>query len=60
MSEWQPIDTAPENTDVLVWEAYGEQFVVAQQEDGCWVAVWSGEPIGDVTHWMPLPEPPSA
>lgn len=65
MSEWQPLKTAPKNTEVLLWVkvAVGSPLVV----QGCW---YSDEDAGTsgwidtngtswpVTHWMPLPEAP--
>jgi hypothetical protein len=62
-SEWQPIETAPRDTDVLLalW-AYGipggeRYYQVAQSTDG---EHWTTEcaPIWKPTHWMPLPLPP--
>lgn len=68
--EWQPIETAPENTFILIYE--NGRYHVAQYEltdvdgyfdvqeplwgfvDG-WLDVDSSF---NPTHWMPLPEPP--
>jgi hypothetical protein len=53
MTQWQPIETAPKD---------GTEVLMYHPELGC--AVWpSTENNGlgttkDVTHWMPLPEPP--
>lgn len=73
MFVWQPIETAPTNKSrsgeaerpVLVWD--GQWITVAH---GTWYAdrlVWmvhnsygfneDGQ-IYDITHWMPLPDPP--
>ena len=73
MSEWQPIETAPEGIPILVWD--GESISLGQCENikyNRWVAIvngsyaWYGD--GDTgglleldkkpTHWMFLPEPP--
>ena len=65
MSEWQPIETAPQDgtwvvlcraTDMdciiaAVWEAADNDFSWATL-DGSYHKNWG-------THWMPLPEPPS-
>ncbi len=64
MSEWQPISTATREKDkaVLVWD--GAYIAVAHPFDkNSWMVDNSyginedGE-IYNVTHWMPLPEPP--
>ena len=59
--EWQPIETAPrDGTHILVFNApFGEVWQVSRRADQ-WVCV-DDEVLGDdnqVTHWMPLPEPP--
>ena len=65
--EWQPIETAPKDSEVLLWVdiAVGNPLVI----QGCW---FSDEEMGEsgwidvngevheVTHWMPLPDPPEA
>lgn len=60
--EWQPIETAPKGTPVLVrthphYRAEG-QIVVADSRDG--VSWWTrpGRYSVGATHWMPLPDPP--
>jgi hypothetical protein len=70
MMEWQPIETAPDGVDVLVYERYSPTPCIARKT----IAGWSANTdfvvvIGDaylsdnfidahVTHWMPLPNPP--
>lgn len=47
-------DRLPEPTYcVLVVGAYGEMEIDALGTDGEWMGM-----VEDVTHWMPLPEPP--
>ncbi len=72
MSAWQPIETAPRDmTRVLVAveeSALGRVFIAGwypdpeMPDDGAWYENWGeGFPVDvDVTHWMPLPEPPAA
>lgn len=68
--EWQPIETAPPNTDLLVYVAYNTG--PDEYEHEIW-ADWFHVEDGDrkwfsfpqlihipfpPTYWMPLPEPP--
>jgi hypothetical protein len=68
-NKWQPIETAPKDTPVLVW-AYcykASRFAtfVAEQEtnygwDVCGATGYEWESsFNTPTHWMPLPPPPS-
>jgi Protein of unknown function (DUF551) len=65
---WQPIETAPKDCDILVYDTYnGGTFYVA-----CWAKTDTGDDAWGYapdtfaggclecvpTHWMPLPEPP--
>lgn len=65
--EWQPIETAPKDCQILLHKAGGDMHV------GVWVQdPWTGDEafaIADLgeqgraivkpTHWQPLPPPPS-
>lgn len=63
---WQPIETAPEDTDVIVAvNIRGRQVVgeAKQTPEHGWY--WAGQDHSDYfavqivpTHWMPLPDPP--
>lgn len=65
---WQPIETAPENSDsvpVLLWDARLRQCVVGRRfaYPKGWIVDnsygWNEDgQIDDVTHWMPTPPPP--
>lgn len=66
MTEWQPIETAPrDGTDVLVAtddhkvfaaHSYGGEWVA--QADSAADGIYLSFDVGELTHWMPLPEPP--
>jgi hypothetical protein len=62
VSEWQPIETAPKETPVLIW--VGDQALISQQlyEQANWEdtyqSFWFWDTDREPTHWMPLPEPP--
>jgi len=71
MSTWQPIETAPTNTSVLIFipnaEHYGEGIYRGLQVDMRTGRHWTvsglhmGRDCGTTwqpTHWMPLPDPP--
>lgn len=61
MSDWQPIDTAPRDRDILVCQKQNRIIKTARGVDeyGRWrtgcgpMCILVG-----ATHWMPLPEPP--
>ena len=68
MSEWQPIDSAPRDGDVLIFvKETGEQFVAywgtaIEDGDQAWTfARGNGLSfiVRNPTHWMPLPSPPA-
>jgi hypothetical protein len=64
VSEWQPIETAPRETPVLIW--IGDRALISQQlyEQANWEDTYQSFWFWDTdrdelpTHWMPLPEPP--
>jgi hypothetical protein len=63
--EWQPIETAPKDRPILIWD--GENMISAEwglrANEWTWQLV-EGEIQGDSalwtapTHWMPLPDAP--
>lgn len=66
MSEWQPIETAPDAETILVYVndplGKGVHFgCVYRYPDGTFYPRAQGL-HGDwkITHWMPLPEPPQS
>lgn len=60
--KWQPIETAPEDTYVLVWSpeyyCYEYGIAVLGGEEGYWLTYEGDLPLATPTHWMHLPEPP--
>jgi hypothetical protein len=60
MQEWQPIETAPLGTDVLIYRPSHIQLfdVMRRNAVGNWRWPDGEIPLRDPTHWMPLPEPP--
>lgn len=62
--EWQPIDTAPQDGSTIVLGGYGwtrRGYWAVDNFIGNGRPTWSSEDghgCGEVTHWMPLPEPP--
>lgn len=80
MSEWQPIETAPTNTSILVvvrlkknglvvvGEATHHVRSVDEDHGWWWAQEFPGDDYGQeirargdmITHWQPLPQPPSA
>jgi len=53
MSEWQPIETAPQDYSWFLAWCYDLGFFVYRTGPG----LMAGEEPAP-THWMPLPEPP--
>ncbi len=59
MSDWQPIETAPNATVILVWCSKNKETFIGFQYQGnkrwdCWHSDGQIYP----TYWMPLPNPP--
>ena len=60
MNEWRTIDSAPRQADVLICFRNGTVLPVMKRMDNWYF--WNGDKLyqpGHITHWMPLPEPPS-
>jgi hypothetical protein len=68
MTEWQTMETAPKDTDVLLylgdgymvigegWHTYDEPPYGEPSKELYWWVLETGQV--HPTHWMPLPEPP--
>lgn len=66
MSEWQPIETAPKDTSVLVYGYFDSrsfrgspQMSVSWRRNGIWCGGPSEVPGWTPTAWMPLPAAPA-
>ena len=61
-SQWQPIETAPKDGDCFIGLDYrgGAMgiYSICVYYDGRIECADDGEPRKNLTHWMPLPEPP--
>ena len=62
MSEWIPVtDRLPEDgSDILAYAENGEdaRIVPANYDRGTWFDCCFNRVTENITHWMPLPEPP--
>lgn len=61
MIGWQPIETAPKNITVLVWNDDFVSMAIFNRVMGRWVDYCDNPSFCDgeyLTHWMPLPDPP--
>lgn len=59
MTEWQDISTAPKDgTEILTYRRKSLMAVAVWFDEINRWCVSDGCDIVDVTHWMPLPEPP--
>jgi hypothetical protein len=64
MSEWQPIETCPDNTSVLFWDhgvktgrmEHDSLRIGGFRQDHFWGGGFDDD--APPTYWMPLPEPP--
>jgi hypothetical protein len=60
---WQPIESAPKDCRIL-FLAYGDTVFAGEWNEfrnSFEPDYWEGPSFdaGDITHWMPLPEPPN-
>lgn len=61
MTDWQPIETAPKETRVLVWRPRETDENDAHAGVDIFLGKywWHSRFHQQPTHWMPLPGPPS-
>lgn len=57
--KWQPIETAPDDIDVLVWCADRERGYIGYQSWGIVQMRDTDDTVLRPTHWMPLPTAPT-
>lgn len=58
MTEWQPIETAPEGETIFVYPDLCGGITFSHKFEGKWLDEVDGNFEIHPTHWMPLPEPP--
>ena len=61
LTQWQPIETCPEKTDVLILlpSSSGKHIEQAEREGRQYFALYGNmREFRSPTHWMPLPKPP--
>ena len=65
MTEWQPIDTAPTDKNIIMWledEGFAVTAKWVEWNPGEWdFLIWELDTTASAhcaTHWMPLPSPP--
>jgi len=58
MSEWQPIETAPKDGRYLLLLADSQFHRIGFWNGSSWDDGDFYDHMADITHWMPLPEPP--
>jgi hypothetical protein len=58
MSEWKPIETAPDDVAFLVTDGAYIAEVFPRSKSGSFRVTADGYAFGNATHWMPCPELP--
>lgn len=56
--QWQDISTAPSGKRLLVLDAWSDCWI-AKQEHKVWIDLSDDQELGDITHWMQPPQPPT-
>ena len=59
---WKPIETAPKNIEILVWDAHYNEPMVAERTSNFWMLKdeFIHKDKATFSAWMPIPEPPCA
>lgn len=60
MSEWQPIETAPKDGEIVLGYWHNGEMHTGQMRKGEWLPAWDNQDHdwNIPAYWMPLPEPP--
>ena len=58
-TKWTSVDDRMPKGDVLVLGWDGESYWLALWDGNAWHDDWYDDILPTITHWMPLPEPPS-
>ena len=58
--QWMPIETAPDITEILVFNDSFNTIWIATRLDGKWIDASDGRSINSPKFWMPLPNPPTS
>ena len=59
LNAWQPIETAPKDKNILVYDpGYGQLVVIWSEFYSLWITVFGRKLTQTPTHWQELPEDP--
>ena len=59
LDAWQPIETAPKDRNILVYDpGYGHLVVIWSEFYNLWITVFGRKLTEPPTHWQELPEYP--
>lgn len=59
LNAWQPIETAPKDRNILVYDpGYGHLVVIWPEFYNLWITVFGRTLTKPPTHWQELPEDP--
>jgi len=59
LNAWQPIETAPKDRNILVYDpGYGNLVVIWSEFYNLWITVFGRKLTEPPTHWQELPENP--
>ena len=59
LNAWQPIETAPKDRNILVYDpGYGHLVVIWSEFYNLWITVFGRKLTEPPTHWQELPEDP--